>query len=185
MLDQLTFLWFVHTCNLGHLTTGPQEALRNTVKAISKMVRMHQDIQHCHIPVSRLCMDHIAKSSSTWVTAQVLIAYYRQYTFWFHAMPTTHDLAQHLGHSIGLVPCHRLGQNESSFECDVKNGKKLASDLNQSMRIQVHWPCACGRVPTCTWTGCVSNGMRLYTNYLSKIRLTKVVSPLSHTQLYI
>jgi hypothetical protein len=33
MLDQLTFSWFVGTCNLGHLATGPQEALWNTVKA--------------------------------------------------------------------------------------------------------------------------------------------------------
>jgi hypothetical protein len=31
MSDRLTFLWFVGTCNLGHLATGPQEALWNTV----------------------------------------------------------------------------------------------------------------------------------------------------------
>jgi hypothetical protein len=29
--DRLTFSWFVGTCNLGHLATGPQEALWNTV----------------------------------------------------------------------------------------------------------------------------------------------------------
>ncbi len=32
MLDQLTFSWFVDTCNLSHLATGPQEALWNTIK---------------------------------------------------------------------------------------------------------------------------------------------------------
>jgi hypothetical protein len=32
MSDQLTFSWFVGTCNLGHPATGPQLALWNTVK---------------------------------------------------------------------------------------------------------------------------------------------------------
>jgi hypothetical protein len=34
MSDQLTFSWFVGTCNLGHPATGPQEALWNMVKGI-------------------------------------------------------------------------------------------------------------------------------------------------------
>ncbi len=31
MSDLLTFLFFVDTCNIGHLTRSPQEALWNTV----------------------------------------------------------------------------------------------------------------------------------------------------------
>ncbi len=32
MSDRLTFLWFVGTCNLGHLAMGRQEAFWNMVK---------------------------------------------------------------------------------------------------------------------------------------------------------
>ncbi len=37
--DRLTFLWFVGTCSLSHLATGPQEALWNTVNEESKLIQ--------------------------------------------------------------------------------------------------------------------------------------------------
>jgi hypothetical protein len=36
MSDGLTFSWFVGTWNLSHPATGPQEALWNTVKKLTR-----------------------------------------------------------------------------------------------------------------------------------------------------
>jgi hypothetical protein len=49
MSDQLTFSWFVGTCNLAHPATGPQEALWNTVKAVAMLCK---NVRYCvqHLP---------------------------------------------------------------------------------------------------------------------------------------